>query len=47
MNKMLAADDQEVVEALPADGPDPAFGDRVGSSRQMHPMTPVGSVLSG
>ncbi len=33
MNKVLAADDQEVVEALSADGPDPAFGDGVGVGR--------------
>jgi hypothetical protein len=29
VNKVRAADDQEVVEALSADGPDPPFGDGV------------------
>ena len=33
VNKVLAADDQEVVQALSADGPDPAFGDGVGVGR--------------
>jgi hypothetical protein len=32
-NKVLAADDQEVVQALSADGRDPAFGDGVGVGR--------------
>src|SRR6266545_1063943 len=35
------------VQTLPPDGLHPPLGIGVGSSRQMHPMTPVGSVLSG
>jgi hypothetical protein len=30
---MLTADDQQLVEALPADGPDPTLGDSVGVGR--------------
>jgi hypothetical protein len=33
VHKVLAADDQEVVKARSADGPDPAFGDGVGVGR--------------
>ena len=33
MNQVLAADDQELVEALAADRPDPALGDGVGIGR--------------
>ena len=32
-SEMLAADDQQVVKTLSADGPDPPFGDRVGVGR--------------
>jgi hypothetical protein len=45
--EVAATDDQQPVQALGADRSDPPLGVRVGSSRQMHPMTPVGSVLSG
>ncbi len=34
-NKLSATDDQQLVQALPADRPDPAFGDRVGPRRQL------------
>jgi hypothetical protein len=33
MNEVLTADDQELVEALTADRPDPALGDGVGIGR--------------
>ena len=33
MNQVLAADDQELVEALATDSPDPALGDGVGIGR--------------
>jgi hypothetical protein len=33
--KLLAADDQQLVQTLAADRPDPAFGDGVGPSRQL------------
>jgi hypothetical protein len=33
MNEVLAADDQELVEVLTADRPDPALGDGVGIGR--------------
>ena len=32
-NKLLATDDQQLIEALPANRADPAFGDRVGVGR--------------
>ena len=31
-NKVLAAEEQQVIQALPADRPDPPLGDRVGAS---------------
>ncbi len=34
-NKLSATDDQQMVQALPADRPDPAFGDRVGPRRHL------------
>jgi hypothetical protein len=32
-NQLLAADDEQLIQALPADRADPAFGDRVGVGR--------------
>ena len=33
VNKVLAADDQQLIQALPADGPDPALGDGIDVGR--------------
>jgi len=34
-NKLSATDDQQLVQALPADRADPALGDRVGPCRRL------------
>ena len=36
--EMAAAHDEEPVQALPVDGADKPLGDRVGVSRQQHPI---------
>jgi hypothetical protein len=45
--KVASTPDQYPVQALLPDSSYPPLGERVGSSRRMHPMTLVGSVLSG
>jgi hypothetical protein len=46
-NKLLAADDQQLVEALPADGADPAFGVCVGPRRRLLVIRKVRQVGCG
>ena len=45
--QVMSTPDQHPVQALLPDGSYPPLGERVGSSRQLHPMTPVGTVLFG
>ena len=45
--KVAPTPDQRPVQAFLPGRPYPALGDGVGSSRQMRPMMPVGTVLFG
>jgi hypothetical protein len=45
--KVAPTPDQQPIQAFLSDRPHPALSERVGPSRQMHPMTPVGTVLFG
>ncbi|MFC5099208.1 hypothetical protein [Kibdelosporangium philippinense] len=40
-------EDEGAVEEFGSAGADPAFDDRVGPSRRMHPMEPVSNELCG
>jgi hypothetical protein len=44
---MVFVVDQEPVGAFTPDGADPAFGDRVGARRRLHPMATIDTDVSG
>jgi hypothetical protein len=47
VSKMLAANDQQMVQALPTHRPNPALGDGVGPRRQLRLIPLLGSGLFG
>ncbi len=45
--QMALVPDKSAVEELAAASPDPAFGDRVGLHRRLHPIQMIGTGVSG
>jgi hypothetical protein len=47
MAQVALSGNKDPVSAFAANAPDPAFGDRVGSRRQLHPILMIGTAGCG